>query len=82
MLKQAENELLTRVGPGTAMGAVMRRYWIPVLLREEIPDPDGDPVRVRLLGEDLVAFRDSTGAVGLLGALCPHRGAPLFFGRA
>jgi phthalate 4,5-dioxygenase oxygenase subunit len=81
VLKQAENELLTRVGPGTAMGAVMRRYWIPVLLREEIPDPDGDPVRVRLLGEDLVAFRDSTGAVGLLGALCPHRGAPLFFGR-
>ena len=81
MLKQAENELLTRVGPGTAMGAVMRRYWIPVLLREEIPDPDGDPVRVRLLGEDLVAFRDSTGAVGLLGASCPHRGAPLFFGR-
>ena len=49
MLKQAENELLTRVGPGTAMGAVMRRYWIPVLLREEMPDPDGDPVRVRLL---------------------------------
>ena len=46
MLKQAENELLTQVGPGTAMGAVMRRYWIPVLLREEIPDPDGDPVRV------------------------------------
>jgi len=81
VLKQAENELLTQVGPGTAMGAVMRRYWIPVLLREEIPDPDGDPVRVRLLGEDLVAFRDSTGAVGLLGALCPHRGAPLFFGR-
>ena len=81
VLKQAENELLTRVGPGTAMGAVMRRYWIPVLLREEMPDPDGDPVRVRLLGEDLVAFRDSTGAVGLLGAFCPHRGAPLFFGR-
>jgi phthalate 4,5-dioxygenase len=81
VLKQADNELLTRVGPGTAMGAVIRRYWIPVLLREEIPDRDGDPVRVRLLGEDLVAFRDSQGAVGLLGALCPHRGAPLFFGR-
>jgi hypothetical protein len=46
VLKQAENELLTQVGPGTAMGAVMRRYWIPVLLREEVPDPDGDPVRV------------------------------------
>jgi phenylpropionate dioxygenase-like ring-hydroxylating dioxygenase large terminal subunit len=81
VLKQADNELLTRVGPGTAMGAVIRRYWIPVLLHEEIPDPDGDPVRVRLLGEDLVAFRDSSGTVGLLGALCPHRGAPLFFGR-
>ena len=80
MLKQAENELLTRVGPGTAMGEVMRRYWIPVLLREEIPDPDGDPVRVRLTGEDLMAFRDST--EGSRPAPCARTYAPLFFGRA
>jgi phthalate 4,5-dioxygenase len=81
VLKQADNDVLTQVGPGTAMGSVLRRYWIPVLLREELPEPDGAPARVRLLGEDLVAFRDTSGTAGLLGALCPHRGAPLFFGR-
>ena len=67
MLSHEENELLTRVGPGTAMGELMRRYWIPALLSEEIPVADGAPARVRLLGEDLVAFRDSNGRVGLLG---------------
>ena len=56
MLSKEENELLTRVHPGTAMGRLFRRYWIPALLAEEIPDADGPPVRVRLLGEDLVAF--------------------------
>jgi len=81
MLSHEENELLTRVGTGTLMGELMRRYWIPALLSEEIPDTDGAPVRVRLLGEDLVAFRDSNGSIGLLGEHCAHRGTSLFFGR-
>src|SRR5436309_1373885 len=81
MLSREDNELLTRIGPGTPMGNLMRQYWQPVLLGSELPEPDGPPLRVRLLGEDLVAFRDSRGRVGLLGANCPHRGAPLFFGR-
>src|SRR6202022_1902483 len=81
MLKREENELITRVGPGTPMGNTMRRYWMPVLLTSELPHPDSDPIRVRLLGEDLVAFRDTNGQVGLVAANCPHRGASLFFGR-
>jgi phenylpropionate dioxygenase-like ring-hydroxylating dioxygenase large terminal subunit len=81
MLSQEENELITRVGPGTPMGEAMRRYWMPALLAEELVEPDAPPVRVRLLGEDLVALRDTTGQIGLLGAHCPHRGASLFFGR-
>ena len=63
------------------MGTLFRRYWVPALLSEEVPESDGAPVRVRLLGEDLVAFRDSEGAAGLISAYCPHRRAPLFFGR-
>jgi phenylpropionate dioxygenase-like ring-hydroxylating dioxygenase large terminal subunit len=63
------------------MGETMRRYWMPALLSSELAGPDSDPLRVRLLGEDLVAFRDTTGAVGLVAANCPHRGASLFFGR-
>ena len=81
MLSQEENELVTRVGPGTPMGEAMRRYWMPALLAEELVESDGPPLRVRLLGEDLVAFRDTTGQIGLLGAHCPHRGASLYFGR-
>jgi phthalate 4,5-dioxygenase oxygenase subunit len=81
MLSRDENEILTRVGASTPMGELMRRYWIPALLSEEIPVPDCPPVRVRLLGEDLVAFRDSQGRVGLLGEHCAHRGTSLFFGR-
>ena len=81
MLSQADNEVLTRVGPGTPMGEVLRRYWTPALLSEEAPTPGGDPVRVRLLGEDLVAFRDNTGRIGLIQENCPHRGASLYFGR-
>jgi phthalate 4,5-dioxygenase oxygenase subunit len=81
MLNAADNERLTRVGPGTPMGQLFRSYWIPALLSEELPAVDGAPVRVRLLGEDLVAFRDSDGGVGLIDAYCPHRRAPLFFGR-
>src|SRR5579864_4144457 len=81
MLKQAENELITRVGPGTPMGNFMREYWVPAMLSSEVPTPDADPVRILLLGEKLVAFRDTTGKVGLLANHCPHRGASLFFGR-
>jgi len=81
MLTPEENARLTRVGPGTPMGTLMRRYWQPACLSSELPEPDGAPLRVRLLGEDLIAFRDTSGAVGLVDAYCPHRRAPLFFGR-
>ena len=76
-----DNEILTRVGRGTPMGELFRRYWIPALLSEELPEPDCAPVRVKLLNEDLVAFRDSNGRVGLLGEYCSHRRASLFYGR-
>jgi phenylpropionate dioxygenase-like ring-hydroxylating dioxygenase large terminal subunit len=81
MLARAENQLLTRVGPGTPMGNLLRRFWQPFALASELPGADCDPIRVRVLGEDLVAFRDSHGSIGLLAANCPHRGASLFFGR-
>ena len=81
MLSADDNVLLTQTGPGTPMGARMRRYWLPFLLSSELPEPDGPPIRTTLLGEKLVAFRDSNGQVGLLGQQCPHRGASLFFGR-
>ena len=81
MLTAARNDLLTRVGPGTPMGNTMRRYWIPACLASEIAEPDCPPVRVRLLGEDLVAFRDSDGRIGLLDEFCAHRRVSLFFGR-
>ncbi|HLZ27289.1 MAG TPA: Rieske 2Fe-2S domain-containing protein [Chloroflexota bacterium] len=81
MLSQQDNELVTRVGPGTPMGNLMRQYWVPTMLSSELPAPDCDPVRVLLLGEQLIAFRDSNGKVGLLANNCPHRGASLFFGR-
>ena len=63
------------------MGNLMRQYWLPAIRADELPEPDGAPLRVRLLGEDLIAFRSSSGAVGLLSHNCPHRGASLFFGR-
>jgi phthalate 4,5-dioxygenase oxygenase subunit len=81
MLSKEDNERLTRVGPGTPMGETMRRYWMPALLSWELAEPDGEPVRVRLLGEDLVAFRATDGTVGLLDELCPHRRASLWLGR-
>ncbi|HLG74172.1 MAG TPA: Rieske 2Fe-2S domain-containing protein [Chloroflexota bacterium] len=81
MLSREENELLTRVGPGTPMGELMRRYWMPALLSEEVAEPDGDPVRIRLLGEDFVAFRDTSGRLGLLADACAHRCASLSYGR-
>jgi phthalate 4,5-dioxygenase oxygenase subunit len=81
MLSQDDNERITRVGPGTPMGTLMRRYWLPAFLSSELPENDGAPLRVKLLGEDLIAFRDSSGAIGLVDAFCPHRRAPMFFGR-
>src|SRR5438093_3826395 len=78
---QGENELLRRVGHGTPMGELMRQYWIPALASTELPAQDGPPIRLKLLCEELIAFRDSAGRVGLLGNHCPHRGASLFFGR-
>src|SRR5437667_2496651 len=81
MLSKEDNELLTRVGPGTPMGELLRQYWIPVVLCDELPANDGPPMRARLLNEDLILFRDTGGRVGLLGDHCPHRGASLFFGR-
>src|SRR6266581_3799461 len=80
MLSLEENELITRVGPGTAMGSLLRCYWIPCLISWELA-ADGSPQRVRLLGENLLAFRDSSGNVGLIGENCPHRRASLYFGR-
>src|SRR5947209_6306254 len=81
MLSREENEILTRVGPGTPMGELMRRYWVPAALSRELPEPDCPPVRVKLLGENLVAFRDTSGRLGLLDEFCPHRRASLFLGR-
>ena len=81
MLTHEQNETLTLTGPNTAMGNLFRRFWLPVLLSRELPEPDGAPKRVRILGEDLIAFRETGGRVALMEARCPHRGAHLFFGR-
>jgi phthalate 4,5-dioxygenase oxygenase subunit len=81
MLTEADNILLTRTGPQTPMGELFRRFWQPVLLSAQLPDPDGPPVRLTILGEDLRAFRATDGSVGLVSPRCPHRGADLFFGR-
>jgi phenylpropionate dioxygenase-like ring-hydroxylating dioxygenase large terminal subunit len=75
------SETLVRTGPGTAMGNVMRRYWVPVLLVSEIAEPDCPPVRVQILGEKLLAFRDSEGEPALIDEFCSHRGVSLYFGR-
>jgi len=80
VLSHQDNETLVRIGPGTAMGNLMRRFWMPALLESELPEKDGTPVRIRLLGEDLVAFRDSEGRIGLLDEHCPHRGSSLALG--
>ena len=81
MLTREDNEKLTRVGPGTPLGRFLRRYWIPAAKSEEIAQPGGAPVRVGLLGEKLVAFRDPDGKPGLVNEFCPHRGASLVYGR-
>ncbi len=74
-------DALIRTGPGTPMGKLMRRYWAPVLQSSEIAEPDGPQVRVQILGEKLLAFRDTQGRVGLISEFCSHRGVSLFFGR-
>jgi len=81
MLKPDVHERLCRVEKGTPMGEVWRKYWIPALLSEELPEKDGEPVRIKILGEELLAFRDSNGTVGLIDEWCPHRRASLFWGR-
>jgi phenylpropionate dioxygenase-like ring-hydroxylating dioxygenase large terminal subunit len=81
MLSAEDNDLISRIGPGTLMGNLMRQYWIPGMLSSELPFPDCAPVRVMLLGEPLIAFRDTSGRVGLMQNSCPHRGASMFYGR-
>jgi phthalate 4,5-dioxygenase len=80
MINQEQNELLSRVGPGAGAGAVLRQYWQPAALSEELAAAR-PVVPVRLLGEELVLFRDNKGELGLIGRHCPHRGVDLCFGR-
>jgi nitrite reductase/ring-hydroxylating ferredoxin subunit len=80
-MRAEQNELLTRTGPGTPMGALFRRYWLPALLASELPAPDSAPMRVKLLSERLIAWRDSEGRLGLMDEFCAHRGVSLWFGR-
>src|ERR1700694_80818 len=80
MLSAEQNDLITRAGPGSAAGNLMRRYWQPAALVDELAG--NRPVKpVRLLGEDLVAFKDDKGRYGLIGRHCPHRGTDLAYGR-
>jgi len=81
MLTKEDNDIITRVGPGTPMGNVMRQYWIPAAMSIEMPAPDSPPIRVRLLCENLIFYRTTSGQVGTIADACPHRGASLFFGR-
>ena len=81
MLRREQNEIATRTGPGTQMGELFRCYWLPILLSEELPFDGCPPVRVKVLSERLLAFRDSEGRLGLIDEFCAHRGASLWFGR-
>jgi phenylpropionate dioxygenase-like ring-hydroxylating dioxygenase large terminal subunit len=81
MLRAEQNELVSRTGPGTPMGQLFRSYWIPALLAEELPENECPPVRVKLLSERLLAFRDTDGRYGLIDEFCAHRGVSLWFGR-
>ncbi|HUI94654.1 MAG TPA: Rieske 2Fe-2S domain-containing protein [Xanthobacteraceae bacterium] len=81
MTTREQNDFLALTGPGTPMGSLFRRYWIPALLACEIPEPDSPPVRVKLMSERLLAFRDTNGRVGLIDEFCAHRGVSLWFGR-
>ena len=80
MLSIEDNEIVSRVGPGTPMGELMRRYWVPAAFSRQL-QADGPPLRVKLLCEKLVAFRDTRGRVGLVDERCPHRTASMYFGR-
>ena len=81
MLRKEQNDLLTQTGPGTPMGKLFRSYWMPALLAEELPENECPPVRVKLLSERLLAFRDTDGRYGLIDEFCAHRGVSLWFGR-
>ena len=81
MITREENELLCRVEGDATMGRLMRQHWVPICLSEEVAEPDSDPVAARILGENLVVFRDSDGHVGVLDEACPHRGPSLVYGR-
>ena len=81
MITKEQNERLTRTGPGTPMGQVLRRYWVPAVMSAEVAEPDSPPVKVKLLCEDLIAFRDTKGRVGIVQERCPHRTASLWLGR-
>ena len=81
MLKTEINELLTQTGPATPSGDLFRHYWLPALLAEELPENDCPPVRVKILSERLIAFRDSEGRYGLIDEFCAHRGVSLWFGK-
>ena len=81
MLRKEQNDLLSPTGPNTRMGRLFRSYCMPVLLADELPENDCPPVRVKVLSERLVGFRDSQGRYGLIDEFCPHRGASLWFGR-
>ena len=77
MLSQSDNDYVTQTGPGTPVGELFRRFWLPALVPHELPVPDCAPIRLKLLNEKLVAFRDSQGQVGIVAENCPHRGASL-----
>ena len=81
MLTPEENEVLCRIGPGTPMGEVLRRFWTPAFQLGDLPAPDCPPIRVTILGENFVAFRNTNGRLGILDKLCCHHGASLTLGR-
>src|SRR6202011_5447248 len=81
MLRKEQNELLAQTGSGTAMGQLFRSYWLPALMTEELPENDCPPVRVKIMSERLLAFRDTQGRVGVIDEFCAHRGVSLWFGR-
>ncbi|HJY92747.1 MAG TPA: Rieske 2Fe-2S domain-containing protein, partial [Candidatus Acidoferrum sp.] len=81
MLRAEDNRFLTESGAGTPMGELLRRFWLPVLLSAELPEADCPPKKIVVMGEELLAFRDTRGVVGVIDQHCPHRGANLWLGR-